>query len=325
MVRSKRAATKFLNELLVASPPSLHEDCSPTLSAAISESDTPTLYRQLMDGFSFQGITDANAMRFIADHGNAEWEVVSRLTSAGEGSCAKLADFAHYRGCRFRKSGRSCSNPIALNDCPVPTLDLRKGGLNEQAFSLFFFIRDVCHGDVVGFIDKSLSTKDITSGVDDGRELLLAAFTGIIGVSRKLASMMLSSLLLAAGPERPSWVLVGRSMIVVDSLVHNFLHRTGILHAFNANHRYGPRCYSSAGCEIVLRRLSAAMVAEDERLSPRSIQHAIWRFCAGGELAICNGNNIRDTKRCMLEACPLRSSCARRTLRPKRRNLEARK
>jgi hypothetical protein len=34
------------------------------------------------------------------------------------------------------------------------------------------------------------------------------------------------------------WIEVGGSMIAIDTLVHNFLHRTGILHRFNANHLY---------------------------------------------------------------------------------------
>ena len=32
-------------------------------------------------------------------------------------------------------------------------------------------------------------------------------------------------------------------MIAIDTLVHNFLHRTGILPRFNANHVYGAACY----------------------------------------------------------------------------------
>ncbi len=325
MVRSQRAAASFLGELLTASPPSLHEEHSHELAVAISERDTPTIYRRLMDGFSFQGISDANATRFIAVHGNAEWDVVSALVTGNLSVCPKLVDFGSYRGCGYRKSSRTCSNPSALPACPVPKLALRKGTLNEQAFSLFFFIRDVCQGDMVGYIDAAMPAADLVGGdVESCRERLLCAFTGIVGVSRKLASMMLSSLMLAAGDERPGWILVARSMIVVDSLVHNFMHRTGVLHAFKAQHRYGPNCYGAVGCEAVLRKLGVVLAIDDRGLTPRSVQHAIWRFCAGSELSICNGNNIRDTKRCRLEWCPLLGICARRTLRPKRRKAEVR-
>jgi hypothetical protein len=31
-------------------------------------------------------------------------------------------------------------------------------------------------------------------------------------------------------------------MIAIDTLVHNWLHRTGILHRFEADHAYGMAC-----------------------------------------------------------------------------------
>ena len=51
--------------------------------------------------------------------------------------------------------------------------------------------------------------------------------------------MALSCLLLGAPKKMGLWIEVGGSMIAIDTLVHNFLHRTGILHRFNANHLYG--------------------------------------------------------------------------------------
>ena len=41
--------------------------------------------------------------------------------------------------------------------------------------------------------------------------------------------MALSSMLLGAGKQRPLWLEVGATFVAVDTLVHNFLHRTGIL------------------------------------------------------------------------------------------------
>jgi len=52
-------------------------------------------------------------------------------------------------------------------------------------------------------------------------------------------AMALSNLLLAAGRRRPLWVEVGATFVAVDTLVHNFLHRTGILQRLGANHPYG--------------------------------------------------------------------------------------
>ena len=41
-------------------------------------------------------------------------------------------------------------------------------------------------------------------------------------------------------------------MIAIDTLVHNFLHRTGILARFNANHPYGAGCYRPGGCADII-------------------------------------------------------------------------
>ncbi|MES0048589.1 hypothetical protein [Mesorhizobium sp. M0053] len=292
-------------------------------SAAIANSDTSFLYRSLIDGFSYQGIRDSHARAYIEKHGNAEWYgVTAALSREGRSSeeelCPKLTDFDSYRGCRYRKATQTCANPDSLAKCPVPRLALRKGVLNEQAFSLYLFIRDVCRGDLVAFIDRLL---DVTNTGEDpvsaGREELLAAFTKVVGVSRKLAGMMLSQILLNAGPDRERWHAVGASVVVVDSLVHNFLHRTGIHAAYQADHLYGQRCYSAVGCEFILRDLAERMADEPTlSSSPRALQHAVWRFCAADELSVCNGNNIRDTLPCELHWCPLRHHCKRLALRP---------
>ena len=43
-------------------------------------------------------------------------------------------------------------------------------------------------------------------------------------------------------------------MIAVDTLVHNFLHRTGILRRFRADHAYGLACYQPAAAPTSSRR-----------------------------------------------------------------------
>ncbi|WP_050589941.1 hypothetical protein [Mesorhizobium sp. L103C119B0] len=291
-------------------------------SEAIANSDTSWLYRSLIDGFSYQGIRDSHARAYIEKHGNAEWYgVTDALSREGRSSeqelCPKLVDFDSYRGCRYRKVAQTCANPDSLATCPVPKLALRKGVLNEQAFSLYLFIRDECSGDLVAFIDRLL---DVTNTGEDpvsaGREELLAAFTQVVGVSRKLAGMMLSQILLNAGPDRERWHAVGASVVVVDSLVHNFLHRTGTLSAYEGDHLYGERCYGPASCETILRDLAARLSTPAGSISPRSLQHAVWRFCAADQLAVCNGNNIRDTLPCQLEWCGLKTHCSRLSLRP---------
>ena len=58
---------------------------------------------------------------------------------------------------------------------------------------------------------------------------LIEPMREIYGVSDKVLAMALSSLLLGAPKKMVLWTEVGGSMIAIDTLVHNFLHRTGIL------------------------------------------------------------------------------------------------
>ena len=41
-------------------------------------------------------------------------------------------------------------------------------------------------------------------------------------------------------------------MIAIDTLVHNFLVRTGILQRFDADHPYGAACYRPGGCADII-------------------------------------------------------------------------
>ena len=106
-------------------------------------------------------------------------------------------------------------------------------------------------------------------------------------------------------------------MIAVDTLVHNFLVRTGVLNRASAGHPYGPQCYGPRGCAAVLLALSQAIDARQfnndfPKVFPRYIQHAIWRYCAGGEFNVCNGNRIDDDARCRNGDCRLYCSCVGR-------------
>ena len=109
-------------------------------------------------------------------------------------------------------------------------------------------------------------------------------------------------------------------MIAVDTLVHNFLHRTGTLRRFQADHAYGPACYQSGGCAEIIETVAEQIDARQfdrrfPRTFPRFVQHAIWRYCAQNGLDICNGNQIDDRKRCDNDDCLLYSICGRITLK----------
>jgi hypothetical protein len=128
----------------------------------------------------------------------------------------------------------------------------------------------------------------------------------IYGVSDKVLMMTLSSLLLASS--KPLWSEVGASMIAVDTLVHNFLHRTGILHRLGATHPYGAACYRPNGCADIIRTVSTRIDARPfnrtfPQAFPRFVQLAIWRYCAQGNLNICNGKRIDDRHACQNRHC----------------------
>ena len=74
-------------------------------------------------------------------------------------------------------------------------------------------------------------------------------------------------------------------MIAIDTLVHNFLHRTGILRRFNAEPpvwcgllpaqrlcRHHPSRRRADRCPAVQSNVSADL--------SRFVQHAIWQYCA---------------------------------------------
>jgi hypothetical protein len=84
------------------------------------------------------------------------------------------------------------------------------------------------------------------------RMALLDPLKEVHGVSDKVLIMALSVLFLGAPGRRRRWRKVGGSMIAVDTLVHNFLHRTGILARFRADHAYGAACYRPGGCAEII-------------------------------------------------------------------------
>jgi hypothetical protein len=121
--------------------------------------------------------------------------------------------------------------------------------------------------------------------------------------------------------ERKDWIKAGANVLVVDSLVHAWLRRTGILKAMNTEHLYGAGCYGPNGCAALLYRLARTVDARKfnpdyPRYFPRFVQYAIWTFCSADGLNICNGNQIDDTRRCKRRDCDLYQLCGRKCLHP---------
>jgi hypothetical protein len=166
---------------------------------------------------------------------------------------------------------------------------------------------------------ERLEAADGANAPDRGARMgqaLLEPLRNIHGISDKVLSMALADLLLVGDPVRERWVTTGASMIAIDTLVHNFLHRTGVLRRFQTEHRYGVGCYSTGGCasiiEGVARRIDAREFNPDfPPHFPRFVQLAVWNFCSTGRLDICNSNRIDDSNRCMNCYCPAYDSCGR--------------
>src|SRR3984893_10556962 len=149
---------------------------------------------------------------------------------------------------------------------------------------------------------------------------LIEPMREIYGVSDKVLAMALSAPLLGAHEKMILWAEVGGAMIAIDTLVHNFLHRTGILARFKAEHMYGAACYRPSGCADILQAVAERIDARQfnptfPQTFPRFVQHAIWQYCARNGLDVCNGNRISDVQRCDNLDCRVRLMCDRVALR----------
>lgn len=208
--------------------------------------------------------------------------------------------------------------------CPLPKHRLRNGRLNQIAYSLFLFLRDITDSDLVNWIDAQLSRVVFTKGskrIPAMRESLLGPLRHVYGIGDKVLSLAFASILLAAQDARTHWHETGGSMVAIDTLVHKFFHRTGILARFNAEHPYGPRCYERNCCAELVEKIAGQIDAREfnknfPKVFSRYVQYAIWRFCAQDGLDVCNSNRIVDRERCENGWCQLFPSCDRRPVSP---------
>lgn len=293
------------------------------IQEAVARRDPAPIYDWLTGMLALQGISDQAAFAFDAAHGGITFAEIAEALATNP-SCPRLNCYWSFGGCGFRKGAGTCGEPGHQRRCPLPRHELRKGGLKVLAYSLLLFVRDVCGGDLVGWIDARLSEAD--SGDPDHREArmraaLLDPLTNIANSGLKVWSMVLAELLLIGDPARERWVTTGASMIAVDTLVHHFLHRTGVLRRLGAEHPYGERCYRPGGCAEIIAGLAARIDAREFNPAfpatfPRFVQHAIWQFCAGWGRNLCNGNRIDDRHRCQQRFCPSFKVCDRMPLRP---------
>ena len=195
---------------------------------AIEAHNTPVVFDWMVRLFSYQGIADTVAADYLDKHGALTWGAIAADLD-DDPACPKLQSYWQFHDCGYRKGAKTCNEPDQFLACPLPKHQLRNGRLNQTAYSLFLFIRDIADGDLVAWIDRQLAEPDDRTDPDRITRMienLVGPLRQIHGVSDKVLMMTLSSLLLASN--KPIWSEVGASMIAVDTLVHNFLHRTEI-------------------------------------------------------------------------------------------------
>jgi len=286
--------------------------------AAIRRRKTAPVFDWLIVALSYQGIADAIASDYMQRHGCVTWRAIKRKLRHGA-TCPKLNSYWQFYDCGYSKLRRTCAEPDHIGRCPLPSHDLRNGRLNQTAYALYLFIRDLADKDLIGWIDERLQSADMPADADRLARLRAAAIDPlrqVHGVSDKVLTMALSCLLLGDPQKRRRWVETGASMIAVDTLVHNFLHRTGILHRFRAGHAYGAACYRPGGCADIIAAVADRIDARAfnpafPAVFPRFVQHAIWRYCAQEGFNICNGNHIDDRKSCDNVYCQIYNICDR--------------
>jgi len=288
------------------------------IPSAIRRHKTAALFDWLISSLSYQGISDRVASDYMERHGSATWADIDTKVAASP-TCPKLKSYWHFHGCRYDKISRTCAEPDHIGACPVPSHDLRNGRLNQTAYSLYLFIRDIADGDLVGWIDRQFQGADDPASPNrlaQLREALIGPLREVYGVSDKVLTMTLSSILIGAPKRLHLWHEVGATMIAIDTLVHNFLVRTGILARFDADHSYGAACYQAGGCADIIAAVAHRIDARQfnpgfPQPFPRFVQRAIWWYCAQSGLDVCNGNRIDDRKSCANVYCQIRSHCDR--------------
>jgi hypothetical protein len=174
---------------------------------AIEGHNTPVLFDWMVRAFSFQGIADAVAADYMDRHGALTWSVVAADLDAGP-ACPKLQSYWQLHDCGYHKGSGTCNEPDYMSGCPLPRHPLRNGRLNQTAYSLFLFIRDIADGDLVAWIDTQLAGADDQTGPDrltSMTESLVGPLRQVYGVSDKVVMMTLSSLLLTSSkPTAPA-------------------------------------------------------------------------------------------------------------------------
>jgi hypothetical protein len=201
-------ATRLIRQVCrLVGPTAILDDTgeSDEVGSAIRDRNTAVLLDWLVAALSYQGISDQVVSDYMDRHGLATWDMIE-ADLRRRPSCPKLRSYWHFHGCQYNKSRYTCAEPDHLPGCPLPNHWLRNGRLNQTAYSLHLFIRDVAGGDFVGWIDRRLKAAARQPGPNRlarMRAALVEPLKEVYGVSDKVLMMALSQLFLGA-PRRQS-------------------------------------------------------------------------------------------------------------------------
>jgi hypothetical protein len=167
--------------------------------AAVANHDTAALFRWLMEIISYQGIADRIASDYLDRHGRVRWTDVEQGLRRPD-PCPKLTTYWTFHGCGYRTSACSCAVALRLPRCIVPALPMRNGRLAQSPVALYLFLRDVCSGDFISWIDDHLIQSNEPNAAP-----IIDALRHIHGVSDKVLSLALVVLLLGGRPGDSLW------------------------------------------------------------------------------------------------------------------------
>ena len=86
----------------------------------------------------------------------------------------------------------------------------------------------------------------------------------------------------------------GGAMVAVDTLVHNWLWRTGIMRRLGKPHLYGGACYGERGCEEIVNRVSRRI---DARRFDPNFRGTFPCFVRESHLELLCGIGLRPVQR----------------------------
>ena len=104
-----------------------------------------------------------------------------------------------------RRPAAPAPSLTTLRPARCQPIGCRNGHLNQIAYSLYLFIRDVADGDLVGWIDDQLAKRTIKLLQTSSREpnALIEPLRNVYGISDKVLAMALSDILIGAADVRP--------------------------------------------------------------------------------------------------------------------------